>query len=225
MKLLILPGWGQDKTHWQAQVELLQTAGIDAQAIDLPGFGSEPLISNGWGLPEYAKWVQERVSKEKLTQSILLGHSFGGRTAAYLCSKLRLRPKKLILYAAPLLYRPSKEVKIKSGLAKILKVFLPETVKSNLLPADLKDAKMRGMEQIFRSSVVFDQTKYLELIATPTHLIWGERDQSVDLKIAIEMQKLIPGSTLTVLPDLGHNAHLESPQLFYATIKKICESN
>jgi pimeloyl-ACP methyl ester carboxylesterase len=56
---------------------LVSQLGTTATAIDLPGFGSEKLINDTWGVPEYADWVISQISDRE--DVILLGHSFGGR--------------------------------------------------------------------------------------------------------------------------------------------------
>lgn len=223
--LYVLPGWGQDKTHWQGIIDLFATSNIAIQAIDLPGFGTEKLVNEHWNVADYAAWVVEKIGKENLESGIILGHSFGGRVSAYLVGSMQVKPKALILYGAPVIYRPTLTTVLKSKLAHLLKPIIPASLKTKLYHYDLRDAINRGMEQIFRRSVVFDQTEILAKISVPTYLIWGENDDSVPLRIAQEMEGLIAGSQLLQLPDLGHNAHLESPQLFYGTIKKICENH
>jgi pimeloyl-ACP methyl ester carboxylesterase len=44
--------------------------------FDLPGFGNEKLVSNSWGIPEYSKWVLDKI-KNIQGDKIIIGHSFG----------------------------------------------------------------------------------------------------------------------------------------------------
>jgi pimeloyl-ACP methyl ester carboxylesterase len=50
-----------------------------------------------------------------------------------------------------------------------------------------------------------------ELAAKPTLLIWGDRDRAVGLNSARELQRMLPQSSLIVLPGVGHIAFEEMP--------------
>lgn len=211
-ELIILPGWGQDSQHWQNQLTLLKD--LSPKVLDLPGFGSEKLISKDWGIPEYAKWVKEKLESEK--NYILLGHSFGGRIAAYLAAKENLPIKALVLYASPLF----KEVGSDSSVGFFRKLIksLPYSIRSLFYSADLKQAEEWGMGEIFRKAVVFDQSNWLANVKQPTLILWGENDNEVSITQAHEVAKLIPNSVLKTFPGVGHNLHLENPYLFYSAI-------
>lgn len=222
-RIIILPGWEQHKQHWQSAAVHLSDWDVDV--IDLPGFGEEPLVSPDWGVPEYANWVETKITKmvssgEKI---VLLGHSFGGRIAGVIASHNPDWLDRLILYGAPCLYRPSSKVQRKIKLAKLLKKLrIKKRFNKN---AELAAADENGMGQIFRKVVTYDQTEILGKIKTYVLLIWGENDPDVPLRIAKEMSELIPQNELVILDNLGHNAHLENPTLFYGTIKRYLENN
>jgi pimeloyl-ACP methyl ester carboxylesterase len=55
-------------------------------------------------------------------------------------------------------------------------------------------------------------------IDVPTLLLYGEADQRSSLTVARELHARIPCSTLTVLPGLGHECYLESPDTFSAEV-------
>lgn len=223
--LIILPGWGHGRESWEALIPLF--APREARVIELPGFGAEPPPRGAWGVPEYAAWVAERLAPFAGSalpagrQGFdLLGHSFGGRVAALVASKGAPGLAALVLYGSPLLYRPRLRVRLKVAAAKLLKPFaplLPGAARGN---AELAQAEARGMGQIFRKAVVFDETADLPRIHTPTLLLVGERDQAVPLAIAREAHTLIPGSELALLPGLGHNAHIENPTLFAGAVNR-----
>jgi pimeloyl-ACP methyl ester carboxylesterase len=56
-------------------------------------------------------------------------------------------------------------------------------------------------------------------IAVPTLLIYGDADERSPLHVAHELHRSIIGSTLTVLPGLGHECDLESPAIFEAALR------
>jgi pimeloyl-ACP methyl ester carboxylesterase len=56
-------------------------------------------------------------------------------------------------------------------------------------------------------------------IATPTSLIWGARDEVTPLVQGEYLQKLIAGSTLDTIPDVGHIPHIEEEPAFLTILK------
>lgn len=220
LTLVVLHGWGQSKEVWKSFAD--NFSNIEVVLIDLPGFGAEPLVENTWGIPEYAEWVENRLAKINSNNIILLGHSFGGRISAYIAAKGPIWLKGLILYGTPALYRPSLSTKNKIRLAKIAK-YIGLSAK-RFKNDELALADQSGLGKIFRNVVVFDQTQSLPKIKVPTLLLWGKNDDVVKPEIANEMQSLIPNSSLIILENIGHNAHLENPYLFYGTVKSFLES-
>lgn len=57
-------------------------------------------------------------------------------------------------------------------------------------------------------------------IKVPTSLIWGDRDQVTPLAQGQRLNRLISGSRLSVLVDVGHIPHIESPDGFYDVLLK-----
>ena len=62
MKLIILHGWQHSKQNWLQITDML-SQDFDVEAWDLPGFGDEHLVSDDWGLEEYASWVSGKIKK------------------------------------------------------------------------------------------------------------------------------------------------------------------
>ncbi|MBP9691563.1 alpha/beta hydrolase [Candidatus Woesebacteria bacterium] len=213
MVTLILHGWRHSAQMWAPLVSQL---GTHASAIDLPGFGSQKLVSDSWGVPEYADWVISQISDRE--DIILLGHSFGGRIAAEIASKQPAWLKAIILSGAPCLYNPSIKTQFEIKIAKIGKKLIPSSYQDRFLSSDLLDARKAGLENIFRKVVGYDQTEQLKKISVPTLLVWGEHDTEATVDTAKRMQSLIKDSKLRVIEGSGHNAFLENPQLFYGYI-------
>ena len=205
-KLIILHGWRHDKSKWDGFIQYFEPN--EVLVFDLPGFGEEKLIDSSWGIPEYSMWVKEKIEALGESNLILLGHSFGGRIAGYIASENPAWLKGLILYGSPLLYRPVATIRIKIKIAKLLKgLGFSKTNQDMMYP-------------IFKRVVIFDETKLLPKITAPTLLLWGDNDTEAPIIIAKEAHALIPDSQLTIMQDVGHNAHLENQNLFYGIIKK-----
>ena len=51
--------------------------------------------------------------------------------------------------------------------------------------------------------------RWLHRVNVPTHVIWGDKDRIIPPAYAQAFHRLIPGSTLTMIPDAGHLPHVE----------------
>lgn len=53
----------------------------------------------------------------------------------------------------------------------------------------------------------------------PTLLLYGDADARSSLDVARALHSSIPGSTLKVLPGLGHECYLEASELFETEVR------
>jgi pimeloyl-ACP methyl ester carboxylesterase len=60
-------------------------------------------------------------------------------------------------------------------------------------------------------------------ITAPTLVIAGERDKLVDPRVAVQVAGLIPGARLLMLPDVGHVAQLEVPDLTARAVRELLD--
>lgn len=219
MKIVLLHGWGHDKEIWK---DFRNSLGLDTITFDLPGFGDERLLSENWGVADYADWVQEKLAG--LKNVILLGHSFGGKVAAEIASKNPKWLKGLILSGSPSLRRPSLKTNFKLKIAKIAKKLKVNKIVKYNPNQEYREALSKGLGQIYKNAVNYDQTGSLKKIRVPTLLIWGSDDRDVPISIAYEMKKLVPNSSLKIIENTGHNTFIENPNLYYGYVKKFIES-
>ena len=206
MKVIILHGWGQNKEHWRTLAEKL---GNNVTCLDLPGFGQEKIVDNNWGVPEYAKWVENQIKDYKSV--ILIGHSFGGRITTEIAGKRPNYLKAIVLSGSPSIYRPTLSTRLKIFVSKFGKFIIPYKLKMYLLPKDLRKAVNRDLENTYKKVVMYDQTKQLNNITIPTLLIWGSDDKIVPIKIAHEINRLVKNSNLKIIDKAGHNSFLDNP--------------
>jgi len=222
VRIIILHGWGHSAALWQPIADRLGHFGV-VETWDLPGFGHEPLVSAEWGIADYADWVSKKIG-ESSDEIVLIGHSFGGRVTSLLASRKLPYLRAIVLIGAPCIYRPSMMIKLKSALASAVKPMMPTVLRRRLITEDLRSAEDSGVGRVFRKAVTNDQTSSLPRIAVPTLLLWGENDDAAPVVIAKEIQTLIPGSVLSVLPGLGHNVHIDNPMLTYGAIERFLET-
>lgn len=231
-KLIILPGWGQNSSHWHRVVELIKktTANIDVHVINLPGFGAEVLPESNWGIPEYTKWLRAYIEADlhidlnNTDRVIIMGHSFGGRIASYLAAERPEWLQGLLLFGAPCLRRKGIRLEIRIRLYKILKRLLPKEKLESFKSDDLVEAEGSLTEQILYNVVEFDQGKTLPNITVPTLLLWGKNDKQVPISIGTEMATLIPNSGIYVVENGGHDLHLSHPEIIANSVASLFNS-
>jgi len=222
MRIIFLHGWGHTAELWRGIAEKLEHCGA-TEVWDLPGFGKEPLVSAEWGIGDYADWVSKKIG-ESSDEIVLIGHSFGGRVASLLASRKPQYLRAIVLVGAPCIYRPSIIIRLKSAIASIVKPIVPVSIRRMLITEDLRSAEDSGIGRVFRNAVTNDQTSSLPMISVPTLLLCGENDDAAPVAMAKEIQSLIPGSTLTVLPGVGHNVHIDNPILTYGVIERFLKT-
>ena len=66
--------------------------------------------------------------------------------------------------------------------------------------------------------------KWLHRIDVPTLLLWGANDKLFPKDYAFAFQKLIPGSSVAVIPDCGHIPQVEQRQAFVKALEGFLET-
>jgi pimeloyl-ACP methyl ester carboxylesterase len=73
-------------------------------------------------------------------------------------------------------------------------------------------ANRRVVLEAFRASVGHDVTEWADRITVPVHLVAAEHDDITFVKDVEKLARQLPEATLTVLPDVGHLVHYETPR-------------
>jgi pimeloyl-ACP methyl ester carboxylesterase len=64
-------------------------------------------------------------------------------------------------------------------------------------------------------------TEYADRISVPVHLVAAEHDDITFVKDVEALQRMLPGSTLTVIPEVGHLVHYETPEAAAREIARV----
>ena len=203
--LIYLHGWGQN-IEMMMPIAKPFTDKYNVLVIDLPGFGSSSEPKEAWTLYDYADMVESFVKELKLTNPILIGHSFGGKIS--ICYALKYKVKKLILLASPYDRKISKPT-FKMKVFKVLKKTpLANIAKKHMGSTDYRNASDK-MRQVLVKHVNLDLKEEVKKIKCPTLLIWGTNDEAVDYNDAVVLEKLIPDCGLVTYEGCTHYAYLE----------------
>ena len=168
----------------------------------------------------------------------VLGLCFGGGLALELFSRYPRLPRTLVLasaYAgwAGSLPREVVEQRLAQGLRdaelpqeQVARAFLqglvtgtaPQQLRDDLVAmmSEFHPAGLRAMAHAFAEA---DLRDVLPDIDVPTLLLYGDADQRSPLAVAEDLYASIPGSTLVVIPGVGHQSNIEAAERFNAEVR------
>lgn len=207
--VVLLHGWGQNISMMDPIGKRLEKD-FHITNIDLPGFGNSSEPTYGYTIYDYYEVIDELLTKLKIDNPILIGHSFGGRIAIVYAAKKKV--DKLVLLSSPFkrsLKKNTLKVKILKTLKKIpvlneLEAFM----KTKIGSTDYKNATPM-MRTILVNTVNEDLTEYLKQINAPTLLVWGSLDNDVSLEDAKYAESIMKDAGLIIYEGATHYAYLE----------------
>ena len=220
--VLALPGWGRDHNDFASAL-----AGLDAVALDLPGFGAVPEPPAPWSTAEYAE-VVVAVLDDLCERAVVVGHSFGGRVAVRLASDPRVAA--LVLTGAPLAPPPGRALPrppLAYRAGRMLhRAGLVGSDRMERLRQKYGSDDYRCAGEVMRGVLVKAVKETSEGAYMPAlrafveaggalELVWGEHDRVASLAgVTAGLQGLAGGAVrTTVVQGAGH---LLSPQLAQA---------
>lgn len=222
-RVVALPGWRHDHRDFSAVLD-----GLDAVAVDPPGFGATPEPPEAWGGAEYAAAIAP-VLDEAGGPVVVVGHSFGGRIAVHLALARTEAVAGIVLAGVPLLHRADRP---RAGapwgfrLARWLN-------RRRLFPDDrMEDLRRRHgsadyraatgvMRDVLVRSVNETYEAQLRALCCPVEMVWGELDDQVPVEVAERAAGLVERATLTVVPGVGHMVPTEAPAQLRAAIDRV----
>jgi len=223
--IVLLHGWGQN-------TEMMDPIGKELEKeyyitnIDLPGFGKSSEPTYGYTIYDYYEILDKLLTKLKIKNPILIGHSFGGRLSIVYSAKKKV--EKLVLLSAPF-KRSTKKNTVKVKILKFLKKVpvikeLESFMKTKIGSTDYKNASPM-MRTILVNVVNEDLTEYLKQIEASTILIWGSNDTAVSVEDAKYAETIMKDAGLVVYEGCTHYAYLERLEQTINVIKVFLGGN
>lgn len=206
-RVVALHGWGRSRSDWASVL-----MGLEALAVDLPGFGRSAAPRAAWDTRQYAAELADCLNEDRLT---IVGHSFGGRVAVQFAAAYPARVKSLVLTGVPLLHRSDRRAK-----ASLPYRLIRQADRAGIVPASMMEAARkkygspdyRAAEGVMRSILVSavneeysQQLAAIRRSGVETFLVWGANDTAVPVELARRAARLL-GETcdLDVVPGSGH---------------------
>jgi pimeloyl-ACP methyl ester carboxylesterase len=207
-----LHGWARTREDLAGPL-----AGLNALAVDLPGFGLSPEPPTIWGSEEYAAMVAEVAGGLNRPQ-VLLGHSFGGRVAVKLAARWPELVSGIVLTGVPLVRRqsPGARPALPFQMARwgrhhgLMSEARMEMFRQRYGSTDYRRA--RGIMRSILVRVVNESYEDdLARITCSVELVWGSNDTVVPLQVARDACALIGAARLQVIEGSGHMTPLSAP--------------
>ncbi len=220
-KIFIIHGWTYTTDRWQNFIARVKEGGYESVLLTVPGLTEA--TDKVWSLDDYVEWLKQKLENED--QSILVGHSNGGRIALAFAAKYPGKLKQLILIDSAGIYHNELPLRFKrmvfGALAKIgKKITASENLRKVLYKfageSDYKNASPQ-MRQTMVNLISVDLTPKLPAINTPTLIIWGREDKATPLADGELMHKLIATSQLNIINGARHSPH-------FTHTKEVCDA-
>jgi 3-oxoadipate enol-lactonase len=233
--IVFLHGVGSDKSVWHPQLDHFGRA-RRAIAFDYPGYGDSDPAPKGTTRNDYADAIISAMHELGVDRAHICGLSLGGVVAVAMhhadpgrCASLILadtfatHPNGLAIYERsiegsrdlPAMAEARVDVLLAQPADPQIRREVVETM-SRIDPA----AYRIGAEAVWLA----DQRDHAAQIDVPTLVICGEKDNPTPPALSRELQAIIAGSRLEMIPDAGHLTNLERSGSFNAIVSRFLEA-
>lgn len=242
--ILFVHGFASDHSEWDTAASLFPST-IACYSMNLPGFGGSPFPSSGFSLEYLKHSICESFDHMPGKKKILCGYSMGARLSLTAVLETKCRPDFLILESGTAGISDSMirtaRIKDDSILAERIEslsrsdfeelwggreMFRSQKSLDEQVLFRLSERRKNTAPEIlaeylrtFGTGVMENLWEKLPELSIPTLLISGSEDEKFTA-IAMEMNKLIARSEHFIVPNAGHNTHLEEPEYFVNLLLK-----
>ena len=235
--LLLLHGGMNDHREWWRQLDGLSD-GFTVVAWDAPGCGASSDPPETFRMADYADSLAGLIDALRLDRPHVLGLSWGSTLALQLYRRRPDIPRSLVLTAAyagwagslapeeiaqrlerllEQIERPAREW-VREHVPTLLTERAPAEMVAEV-EAIMADSRPAGLRPMLLAMAEADLREVLPTISVPTLLLYGEEDARSPRDVAEQMHAAIPGSTLVMLPRVGHQANVETPEVFNDAVR------
>lgn len=247
--VVLLHGRGHAAAMWFSYLTVL-ARGRKVLAVDLPGFGlsSAPegaLRTGEDGVRFFTEPVEELLATLAPGPVAVVGHSLGGLVALELALRRKVAVERLVLIDSMGLgpeMTPLARAFFRAGPERVAKTLGPQLFDRLLPPPETPLGRRLGAlgyellavpggrpqaAKAFNTLVplvggVFHRGEQLETVKQPVLLVWGEKEDTLPVSLAVEASKRLPEARLLRVVE-GHSPHLERPEVVLPALKAFLE--
>ena len=242
-RLVLLHGGISDHREWRQQLDGLSD-GFTLFAWDAPGCGASSDPPETFRMADYADILAGLIEALGLDRPHVLGLSWGSTLALELYRRRPDIPRSFVLAAAYAGWAgslPPSEVahrldRLLEQIERPAREWVHEYVPTLLteraphemareLETIMTDSRTAGLRPMLLAMAEGDSRGVLPTISVPTLLLYGEEDARSPRDVTERMHAAIPGSTLVVLPGVGHHANVESPESFNDAVRRFLRTD
>jgi magnesium chelatase accessory protein len=238
--ILLVHGTGAASHSWRGLMPLLAQH-YTVIAPDLPGHGfTQSPLAHRLSLPGMAADLAALLRMLKIEPEIVVGHSAGAAILARMCLDGKIDPRLLVSLNGAFLPYGGAAANFFSPLAKmlVLNPFVPRFV---AWQASAHGAVERLLDNTGSRIEPAGVALYAKLVRSPDHvaaalrmmanwdlepllkafpalkplllLVTAENDRAIAPAQALRVREILPSAVIERIPELGHLAHEENPQL------------
>lgn len=245
MPLVMIHGSGSNRQIFNKQFHSPLADRFRLIAMDLPGhgeFGDADSPATDYTLPGLARSVGELLAAMEIKRAAVFGWSLGGHIAIELASTNPVVAGMMISGAPPIGHGPigtllafritfelmlaSKESFTDGDVARFARLCFGENVNDDHLRSIRRaDGRMRKiMFGSMMSGRCADEKKFVQTSPIPIAMVNGAEDPFFRMKYVAGLRyaKLWDG-LCHVIPDAGHAAFSENPEIFNAMLMRFCD--
>jgi pimeloyl-ACP methyl ester carboxylesterase len=243
--LVLIHGITDNADTWrEVQAQLASRARV--HAIDLPGHGLSDIPARPLTVAEQASAVVAYLETAGITRCVVSGNSLGGgvtlgvafqapdRVAAAvpLCALGTRFPVPFSL--GTLRYRPFAEcMPLIARSVRLGRLFMRDIFHPGFRPSDetvrdyYRQWPIRGrapyLRNLLRAIDVAEPTPWLASIRLAVHVVHGEVDRIIPVRVGREIAAALPNAKLTILPGIGHEPQHECVETTCAMLEEALE--
>lgn len=229
--LVLIHGITDNADTWRAvQARLASRARV--HAVDLPGHGLSDIPARPLTVAKQANAVVAYLEAAGITRCVVSGNSLGGGVTlgvAYQAPERVTAAVPLCALGTPfpvpfslgtLRYRPFAECMPLIGRSvRLGRLFMRDVFHPGFRPSDeivrdyYRQWPIRGrapyLRNLLRAIDVAEPMPWLASIRLPVHVVHGEVDRIIPVRVGREIAAALPNATLTILPGIGHEPQHE----------------
>ncbi|MEH2183875.1 alpha/beta fold hydrolase [Nostoc sp.] len=232
--LLFLHYWGGSSRSWQQVIDQLDSQSR-CIAIDQRGWGASVATNGRYDLDSMADDVQVVINTLKLDRYVLVGHSMGGKVSQIVAKRhppglaglLLVAPAPPTPMPVPAEQRSAMLASYETheGVLQALPILSGTPLSNSLCQQVITDTLggTSGAKQAWTNrGMIEDISDGLTSVTVPISVVIGDRDQvEHESALRVAFSSLLPQTTFTVLPGVGHLSPIESPDAVASAAREL----
>lgn len=241
--VVLLHGFLEDHSIWNFFTKIL-SQNYQVLTIDLPGFGKSSVLGEIHTMELMADTVNLILEKEKITKSIVVGHSMGGYVALSLAEKYPEKMEGIVLFHSHAAADDERGKNnrnrtieaVKSNHKDFISHFIPLLfAEKNQAHFSNEIAKLREAASNYSAEAVIaalagmrerkDKTEFLKQFNQPVFFIVGKQDSRIEIDKIVAQISLPKNCEALILENVGHMGFIEEKEITLLALQHFFERN